>query len=45
MQKGGEAHWGGKAPQVDIAIPALGYQNHVLMDRRKWLATDASAYA
>jgi IS5 family transposase len=34
-------------PQVDLAIPAFGYKNHVSIDRchgliRKWTATDAS---
>jgi transposase, IS5 family len=37
------------APQVDLAIPVFGYQNHVSIDRgfgfiRKWSATDAVAY-
>jgi transposase, IS5 family len=37
------------APQVDLAIPVFGYQNHVSIDRgfgfiRKWSATDAAAY-
>ena len=36
-------------PQVDLAIPAFGYKNHVSIDRchgliRKWTATDAAAY-
>ncbi len=35
--------------QVDLAIPAFGYQNHVSTDRRhrlirKWLVTDAAAH-
>jgi IS5 family transposase len=35
--------------QVDLAIPAFGYQNHVSADRRhrlirKWLVTDAAAH-
>ncbi len=36
-------------PPVDIAIPALGYQNHISIDREhgligKWLAIDAATY-
>jgi IS5 family transposase len=39
----------GTVPPVDIAIPTLGYQNHVSIDRehgliRRWEATDAAAY-
>jgi hypothetical protein len=35
--------------QVDLAIPAFGYQNHISTDRRhrlirKWLVTDAAAH-
>lgn len=35
-------------PQIDIAIPAFGYKNHVAIDRRhglirRWTATDAAA--
>jgi transposase, IS5 family len=35
--------------QVDLAIPAFGYQNHISADRqhrliRKWLVTDAAAH-
>jgi IS5 family transposase len=37
------------APQVDIAVPAFGYRNHVGIDRRhglirRWAATDAAAH-
>jgi transposase, IS5 family len=37
-------------PQVDLAIPQFGYQNHVSADRRhrlirRWLVTDAAAHA
>jgi IS5 family transposase len=37
-------------PQVDLAIPLFGYQNHVGVDRRhrlirKWRVTDAAAHA
>jgi transposase, IS5 family len=37
-------------PQVDLAIPLFGYQNHVSADRRhrlirKWQVTDAAAHA
>lgn len=37
------------APQIDLAIPVFGYQNHVSIDRgfgfiRQWSATDAAAY-
>jgi IS5 family transposase len=37
-------------PQVDLAIPAFGYQNHISADRRhrlirKWRVTDAAAHA
>jgi Transposase DDE domain len=37
------------APQVDLAIPAFGYKNHVSIDRahgliRKWRATHAAAH-
>jgi IS5 family transposase len=37
------------APQVDIAVPAFGYRNHVGIDRRhglirRWTATDAAAH-
>jgi len=40
----------GSLPAVDIAIPLLGYQNHISIDRgfgfiRKWAASDAAAYA
>ena len=36
-------------PPVDIAIPLIGYQNHIAIDRgfgfiRQWVATDAAAY-
>ena len=36
-------------PQVDLAIPAFGYKNHVSIDRghgliRNWTATDAAAH-
>jgi len=36
-------------PQVDLAVPAFGYKNHVSTDRahgliRKWLVTDAAAH-
>jgi len=36
-------------PQVDIAVPAFGYKNHVSIDRRhglirRWTATDAAAH-
>lgn len=36
-------------PPVDIAIPTLGHQNHVSIDRehgvfRRWDVTDAAAY-
>ena len=39
----------GLAPQVDLAIPAFGYKNHVAIDRkhgliRQWTATDAAAH-
>ena len=35
-------------PQVDLAIPAFGYKNHIAIDRahgliRKWTATHAAA--
>jgi len=37
------------APQVDIAVPAFGYKNHISIDRRHglircWTATDAAAH-
>lgn len=37
------------APQVDLAIPAFGYKNHIAIDRahgliRKWAATHAAAH-
>ena len=37
-------------PQVDLAIPQFGYQNHISADRRhrlirKWRVTDAAAHA
>jgi len=37
------------APQVDIAVPAFGYKNHISIDRRhglirRWTATDAAAH-
>jgi len=37
------------APQIDIAVPAFGYKNHISIDRRhglirRWLATDAAAH-
>jgi IS5 family transposase len=37
------------APQVDLAIPAFGYKNHIAVDRahgliRKWAATHAAAH-
>jgi transposase, IS5 family len=37
-------------PQVDLAIPQLGYQSHITADRRhrlirKWRVTDAAAHA
>ena len=36
-------------PQVDIAVPAFGYKNHISIDRRhrlirRWTATDAAAH-
>jgi IS5 family transposase len=36
--------------QVDIAVPAFGYQSHIAIDRRhglirRWAVTDAAAYA
>jgi hypothetical protein len=36
-------------PQVDLAIPAFGYKNHIALDRadgliRKWTATHAAAH-
>jgi IS5 family transposase len=36
-------------PQVELAIPAFGYKNHVSTDRahgliRKWMVTDAAAH-
>ena len=36
-------------PQIDIAVPAFGYKNHVSIDRRhglirRWTATDAAAH-
>jgi transposase len=36
-------------PNIDIAIPTFGYQNHISIDRRfglirRWDATDAAAY-
>jgi hypothetical protein len=36
-------------PQVDLAIPAFGYKNHIAIDRargliRKWTATNAAAH-
>ncbi|MBV8092211.1 MAG: IS5 family transposase [Acetobacteraceae bacterium] len=36
-------------PQIDIAVPAFGYKNHISIDRRhglirRWLATDAAAH-
>lgn len=36
-------------PQVDLAVPAFGYKNHVSIDRRhglirRWTATDAAAH-
>jgi IS5 family transposase len=36
--------------QLDIAVPAFGYQNHISIDRRhglirRWAVTDAAAYA
>jgi len=58
-QKDRDARWtvkftkakpkGDGAPQVDLAIPAFGYKNHVSIDRhhgliRKWTASDAAAY-
>jgi len=58
-QKDRDARWTvkfGKAkpradgtPQVDIAVPAFGYKNHVSIDRRHglirhWTATDAAAH-
>jgi IS5 family transposase len=40
---------GDGAPQIDLAIPAFGYKNHVSIDRhhgliRKGTASDAAAY-
>lgn len=40
----------GRKPQIDIAIPAFGYQNHISADRRhrlirRWRVTDAAAHA
>src|SRR6202008_1344771 len=37
------------APQVDLAIPAFGYKNHIEIDRthgliRNWTATHAAAH-
>lgn len=37
-------------PQVDLAIPQFGYQNHISADRRhrlirRWFVTDAAAHA
>jgi len=37
-------------PQIDLAIPSFGYQNHLSADRRhrlirKWRVTDAAAHA
>jgi IS5 family transposase len=37
------------APQVDLAIPAFGYKNHIAIDRahgliRRWTASDAAAH-
>ena len=37
------------APQVDLAVPAFGYKNHISIDRRhglirRWTATDAAAH-
>jgi transposase, IS5 family len=37
------------APQIDLAVPAFGYKNHVSIDRRhglirRWTATDAAAH-
>jgi transposase, IS5 family len=58
-QKDRDARWtvkftkakpkGDGAPQIDLAIPAFGYKNHVSIDRhhgliRKWTASDAAAY-
>ena len=39
----------GLAPQVDLAIPAFGYKNHIAIDRahgliRQWTETDAAAH-
>jgi transposase, IS5 family len=36
-------------PNLDLAIPAFGYRNHISIDRgfgliRRWLTTDAAAY-
>ena len=40
----------GGTAQVDIAVPAFGYQSHLSIDRRhglirRWAVTDAAAYA
>ena len=37
------------APQIDLAVPAFGYKNHVSIDRRhrlirRWTVTDAAAH-
>jgi transposase, IS5 family len=39
----------GTVPNLDLAIPAFGYRNHISIDRgfgfiRKWLGTDAAAH-
>jgi transposase, IS5 family len=36
-------------PQIDLAVPAFGYRNHISIDRRhglirRWTATDAAAH-
>src|SRR3954454_8641294 len=58
-QKDRDARWtikytkakpkGDGVPQVDLAIPAFGYKNHIAIDRahgliRKWTATHAAAH-
>jgi IS5 family transposase len=58
-QKDRDARWTGKfskakpredgAPQVDLAVPAFGYKNHIGIDRghgliRNWTATHAAAH-
>jgi transposase, IS5 family len=58
-QKDRDARWTvkfGKAkpredgtPQIDLAVPAFGYRNHISIDRRhglirRWTATDAAAH-